>query len=133
MTTIKDARQRLYDRRVKEIKPLIPPQLLLEDIPLTLRAADTVLDARSQTEAILRGDDDRLMVVVGYAVQPLSRYMTRRADTEIVGIPNSPCSVHHVQAGLEYAKLLQGYAETAKGDLLIIMRVYFEKCIHPPH
>jgi len=69
MTTIKDARQRLYDRRVKEIKPLIPPQLLLEDIPLTLRAADTVLDARSQTEAILRADDDRLMVVVGYAVQ----------------------------------------------------------------
>lgn len=69
MTTIKDARQRLYDRRVKEIKPLIPPQLLLEDIPLTLRAADTVLNARSQTEAILRADDDRLMVVVGYAVQ----------------------------------------------------------------
>jgi len=56
--------------------------------------------------------------------------MTRRMDTEIVGIPNSPCSVHDVQAGLEYAKLLQGYAETAKEDLFIIMRVYFEKCVH---
>jgi phospho-2-dehydro-3-deoxyheptonate aldolase len=83
MTTMKDARQRLHDRRVKEIKPLIPPQILLEDIPLTLRAADTVLNARSQTEAILRGDDDRLMVVVGYVLEHLSRCMTRHTRFEI--------------------------------------------------
>lgn len=65
MSTIKDAAQILHNRRVKEIKPLIPPQILLEDIPLTLRAAETVLDGRRHTEAILRGDDDRLVVVVG--------------------------------------------------------------------
>lgn len=38
-----------------------------------------------------------------------------------------PCSVHDIQAGIEYAKLLQAYSETVKDDLLIIMRVYFEK------
>lgn len=103
MSTIKDAISILHNRRVKEIKPLIPPQILLEDIPLTLRAAETVLEGRTQTEAILRGDDDRLVVVVG------------------------PCSVNDVDAGIEYAKLLQAYAETAKEDLLIVMRVYFEK------
>lgn len=65
MSTFKDASQMIHNRRVKEIKPLIPPQILLEDIPLTLRAADTVLEGRRKTEAILRGDDDRLVVVVG--------------------------------------------------------------------
>lgn len=65
MSTVKDALSGLHNRRVKEIKPLIPPQILLEDIPLTLRAAETVLEGRKQTEAILRGDDDRLVVVVG--------------------------------------------------------------------
>jgi phospho-2-dehydro-3-deoxyheptonate aldolase len=83
MTTMKDARQRLHDRRVKEIKPLIPPQILLEDIPLTLRAADTVLDARSQTEAILRGDNDRLMVVVGYALYVLEHFVALHDSNEI--------------------------------------------------
>lgn len=42
-------------------------------------------------------------------------------------IIDRPCSVHDVEAGLEYAKLLRAYAETAKDDLLILMRVYFEK------
>lgn len=65
MSTMKDAIDILHDRRVKEIKPLIPPQILLEDIPLTLRAAETVLEGRRQTEAILRGDDDRIVVIVG--------------------------------------------------------------------
>lgn len=39
----------------------------------------------------------------------------------------SPCSVHNVEAAMEYARLLRAYAETAKEDLLIVMRVYFEK------
>lgn len=65
MSTMKDAVSVLHNRRVKEIKPLIPPQILLEDIPLTMRAAETVLDGRKHTEAILRGDDDRLVVIVG--------------------------------------------------------------------
>ncbi|KAF9508849.1 hypothetical protein BS47DRAFT_203410 [Hydnum rufescens UP504] len=103
MSTVEDARTKLHNRRVKAIKPLIPPQILVEDFPLTLRAADTVIEGRLQTEAILRGDDDRLLVVVG------------------------PCSVHDVQAGLEYAHKLREYADTCKDELLILMRVYFEK------
>ena len=62
---LRDAATILYDRRVRAIKPLIPPQILLEDIPITLRAADTVVDARADIESILKGGDDRLLVVVG--------------------------------------------------------------------
>jgi 3-deoxy-7-phosphoheptulonate synthase len=66
-------------------------------------AAATVLEGRRGAEAVLNGEDDRLLVVVG------------------------PCSVHDVKAALEYAKLLKAYADSAAEDLLIIMRVYFEK------
>ncbi|KAG6918320.1 hypothetical protein DXG01_015178 [Tephrocybe rancida] len=101
--SFKDALSRLENSRVKSTRPLIPPQILQEDLPLTLLAAQTVLEGRLSTERILNGDDDRLMVVVG------------------------PCSVHNVPAALEYAKLLKEYADTAQDDLLIVMRVYFEK------
>ncbi|KAF8914972.1 hypothetical protein CPB85DRAFT_1375328 [Mucidula mucida] len=99
----KDALARLENSRVKATRPLIPPQILQEDLPLTLMAAHTVLHGRMVTENILKGDDDRLMVVVG------------------------PCSVHNVDAAIEYAKLLKAYADEAQDDLHIVMRVYFEK------
>lgn len=99
----KEALHRLENHRVKSTRPLIPPQILQEDLPLSLRAAQTVLEGRKDTEAILRGIDDRLIVVVG------------------------PCSVHDVEAATEYAKKLKVYADGAKEDLHIIMRVYFEK------
>ncbi|KAF8631780.1 hypothetical protein AX17_004995 [Amanita inopinata Kibby_2008] len=101
--TFKEALSKLENSRVKSTRPLIPPQILQEDLPLTLQAAQTVLQGRLAVENVLRGDDDRLMVVVG------------------------PCSVHNVEAALEYARLLKEYAEEAKDDLLIVMRVYFEK------
>ncbi|KAJ7212148.1 hypothetical protein GGX14DRAFT_447646 [Mycena pura] len=101
--SFKDALCRLENSRVKSTRPLIPPQILQEDLPLTLLAAHTVLQGRLEVENILKGDDDRLLVVVG------------------------PCSVHSVEAGLDYARLLKQYADTAKDDLLIVMRVYFEK------
>ncbi|EJF63381.1 3-deoxy-7-phosphoheptulonate synthase [Dichomitus squalens LYAD-421 SS1] len=101
--TVRDALAQLDDRRVKNIRPLIPPAILQEDLPLTLGAAETVLDGRKHTENILHSRDDRLLVVVG------------------------PCSVHNVESAKEYARLLRDYAETAKDDLHIIMRVYFEK------
>jgi len=101
--SFKDALSRLENSRVKSTRPLIPPQILQEDLPLTLHAAQTVLQGRMQVENILRGDDDRLVVVVG------------------------PCSVHNPAAAMEYARLLKTYAEEAKDDLLIVMRVYFEK------
>ncbi|KAF5369404.1 hypothetical protein D9758_002648 [Tetrapyrgos nigripes] len=101
--SFKDALSRLENSRVKATRPLIPPQILQEDLPLTLLAAQTVLQGRVATEKVLRGDDDRLMVVIG------------------------PCSVHNVEAALEYAKLLKAYADEARDDLHIVMRVYFEK------
>src|SRR5260221_13536908 len=82
----KEALHRLENRRVKSTRPLIPPQILQEDLPLcvsftlinpplrltpmsrTLGAAQTVLEGRQATEAIFRGADDRLIVVVGYVV-----------------------------------------------------------------
>ncbi|KAI0667578.1 3-deoxy-7-phosphoheptulonate synthase [Trametes maxima] len=101
--TVRDALVQLDDRRVKATRPLIPPAILQEDLPLTLSAAETVLEGRKATENILHSRDDRLLVVVG------------------------PCSVHNVGSALEYARLLHAYAESAKEDLHIIMRVYFEK------
>jgi len=103
MATLQDAIAKLNNRRVRNIRPLIPPQILAEDFPLTLHAAATVIQGRIDVEAILRGDDDRLVVVVG------------------------PCSVHDVQAAMEYAVKLKAYADDAKNDLHILMRVYFEK------
>ncbi|KII90771.1 hypothetical protein PLICRDRAFT_697253 [Plicaturopsis crispa FD-325 SS-3] len=99
----KEALHRLENSRVKSTRPLIPPQILQEDLPATLSAMQTVLDGRQATENILRGMDDRIMVVVG------------------------PCSVHNVESALEYARLLRDYAEKCKDDLHIVMRVYFEK------
>jgi len=99
----KEALYRLENRRVKSTRPLIPPQILQEDLPLTLGAAQTVIEGRRAVENILRGDDDRIIVVIG------------------------PCSVNNVDAAIEYARNLRAYAEEAKDDLHIVMRVYFEK------
>ncbi|KAG7088462.1 hypothetical protein E1B28_012451 [Marasmius oreades] len=105
MTTLsfRDALAHLENSRVKATRPLIPPQILQEDLPLTLGAAQTVLQGRLATQNVLKGEDDRLMVVVG------------------------PCSVHNIESAMDYAQLLRAYAEEAKDDLLIVMRVYFEK------
>ncbi|GAA5796881.1 hypothetical protein HPULCUR_002259 [Helicostylum pulchrum] len=93
----------LDDKHIARVKPLIPPQILMEDLPLNLKAAKTILKGRQGAENIIMSLDDRLLVVVG------------------------PCSIHDVKAGLEYAKRLLEYAENSKDDLHIIMRVYFEK------
>ncbi|KAJ2452426.1 hypothetical protein EV183_002941 [Coemansia sp. RSA 2336] len=93
----------LDDVNICRIRPLIPPQILMEDLPLTETAAATILKGRKEAEAIIRGEDDRLLVIVG------------------------PCSIHNTAAALEYADNLREYAEAASKDLCIIMRVYFEK------
>ncbi|TPX50832.1 hypothetical protein SeMB42_g00302 [Synchytrium endobioticum] len=98
-----DTLNELDDRRIVDIKPLIPPQLLMEDFPLSIRALGTVRKGREIAEAIIKGRDDRLLVIVG------------------------PCSIHDVEAAKEYGKLLCNYAKKAEADLHIIMRVYFEK------
>lgn len=91
------------DLRIRAIKPLGSPAVLMDDLPVTETVADTVTAAREGATRILRGEDDRLVVVVG------------------------PCSVHDVAAAKDYARLLAACAARLSDDLLIIMRVYFEK------
>ncbi|MDP4611601.1 MAG: 3-deoxy-7-phosphoheptulonate synthase [Opitutales bacterium] len=91
------------DTRIGAMRPLLSPAILIEEIPLTDKATSVIDQGRAESEAILRGDDDRLIVVVG------------------------PCSIHDTKAAMEYAQRLLPYAEKYKADLQIIMRVYFEK------
>ncbi|HFD3886979.1 3-deoxy-7-phosphoheptulonate synthase AroG [Serratia nevei] len=91
------------DLRINDIKELLSPVALLEKFPATERAAKTVSQARSAIHNILRGSDDRLLVVIG------------------------PCSIHDTQAAKEYAGRLLALREELKGELEVVMRVYFEK------
>jgi len=89
--------------RIAGIRPLVPPAILQEQLPLPAEGAVLVERARRDLSRILRGLDDRLMVVVG------------------------PCSIHDPEAALEYARRLAPLAEELAGELVIVMRVYFEK------
>ncbi|MEL5297285.1 3-deoxy-7-phosphoheptulonate synthase AroG [Serratia nevei] len=91
------------DLRINDIKELLPPVALLEKFPATERAAKTVSQARSAIHNILRGSDDRLLVVIG------------------------PCSIHDTKAAKEYAGRLLALREELSGELEVVMRVYFEK------
>lgn len=91
------------DLRIKEINELLPPVALLEKFPATENAANTVSHARKAIHKILKGSDDRLLVVIG------------------------PCSIHDPAAAKEYASRLLALREELKGELEIVMRVYFEK------
>lgn len=89
--------------RIADKRPLLPPAILIEEIPLSDYAVSVVDKGRSDSAAIMRGEDDRLMVVVG------------------------PCSIHDPKAAIDYAERLKPLAEKYAADLQIIMRVYFEK------
>lgn len=91
------------DLRIVKTHPLLSPAILAEEIPLTDTAATRVDEARGAIEAILDGEDSRLLVIVG------------------------PCSIHDTKAALEYAGKLKPIADELVGSLLIVMRVYFEK------
>ena len=82
---------------------MIPPVFVAEEIPITDNASRTVFEARGQIVDILNGADDRLVVVVG------------------------PCSIHDPIAAREYAGFLKQAIAELSSDLLIVMRVYFEK------
>jgi 3-deoxy-7-phosphoheptulonate synthase len=94
---------RVRDRRIERVVPLIAPEEILAELPLGPEQEDAVLAARSDVARILDREDDRLLVVVG------------------------PCSVHDVGAALEYAQRLSARASDLKGELRVAMRVYFEK------
>lgn len=91
------------DVRIRDIKELVPPAQLLINLKESKAATDNILETRADIHNILHQADDRLLVVVG------------------------PCSIHDVEAGLDYAKRLVDLRNQFKQDLLIVMRVYFEK------
>ena len=91
------------DVRIREIKELAPPIHMLREFPATPKAAETAFEARTAIHRILFGADDRLLVVIG------------------------PCSIHDTDAAMEYARRLKAEADRLKNDLLVVMRVYFEK------
>jgi 3-deoxy-7-phosphoheptulonate synthase len=96
-------RHQTDDVRIDHLRPLLPPAILMEEIAVSEAASATVAAGRQHISAVLEGDDDRLVAVVG------------------------PCSIHDVQAGLEYAARLKREADRLADDLLVVMRVYFEK------
>lgn len=97
------SRPQIDDVRIAGIDPLISPAVLSYYLPIPDGAAELVASAREQAEAILSGTDDRLLVVVG------------------------PCSIHDASAAVEYGNRLRGVVDRYADDLLIVMRVYFEK------
>lgn len=91
------------DLRITEVEEVLPPAELIQEFPITEAATKTVVNARQEAHRIIKGEDDRLLVVVG------------------------PCSIHDTKAAHEYADRLAVLQESLKGQLQIIMRVYFEK------
>ncbi|HKK16730.1 MAG TPA: 3-deoxy-7-phosphoheptulonate synthase AroG [Gammaproteobacteria bacterium] len=91
------------DLRIESIKAVTPPAEICEELPITEAAARTTFETRRAIHNILEGKDDRLMVVTG------------------------PCSIHDTKAAREYATRLKPLIDKYRNELLIIMRVYFEK------
>jgi 3-deoxy-7-phosphoheptulonate synthase len=93
----------LEDLRVRGVTRLITPAQIKEQFPASRSQMETVLRGREQARAIIRGEDDRLLVVVG------------------------PCSIHDPTAALEYAERLAALSREVADRIFVIMRVYFEK------
>src|SRR5579859_3813886 len=94
---------RVTDTRIVGYEPLLPPAALFHELPLGDAQSQTVEATRAEVRAVLDGNDDRLLVVAG------------------------PCSVHDPKAALDYAARLAELRARLADDLLIVMRVYFEK------
>jgi len=91
------------DVRIREIKPLIKPSVLLARLKESPETTHNILQTRTAIHRILHHADDRLLIIVG------------------------PCSIHDTNAGMEYARRLLAARQRLAADLLIVMRVYFEK------
>ncbi|HOB03464.1 MAG TPA: 3-deoxy-7-phosphoheptulonate synthase, partial [Casimicrobium huifangae] len=94
---------RIDDTRIARVRPLLTPALLDEKLPVPEAAEQLVETSRAAISRILHGHDDRLLAIVG------------------------PCSIHDHDQAMEYARLLKAEADAHAADLLIVMRVYFEK------
>ncbi|HID44694.1 MAG TPA: 3-deoxy-7-phosphoheptulonate synthase, partial [Chromatiaceae bacterium] len=96
-------KQHLANTHVLAEEVILSPAALREKLPLSAVARKTIVSARQAVKAILNGKDTRLLVVVG------------------------PCSIHDPKAALEYATRLRALSAELSGELLLLMRVYFEK------
>jgi 3-deoxy-7-phosphoheptulonate synthase len=94
---------RVRDIRIERIVELIPPAQIIDDLPLSGEQEDAVLRHRAEVAGIVDRTDDRLLVIIG------------------------PCSVHDVDAALDYAQRLSARADELRDELCVAMRVYFEK------
>jgi 3-deoxy-7-phosphoheptulonate synthase len=95
--------QKIQDLHVVTTEPLVAPRLLKQQLPVTERIASTVVEARTIIRRIIRGEDSRLLCIVG------------------------PCSIHDPSAALDYAGRLARLRARLLDRIFIVMRVYFEK------
>ena len=91
------------DLRIQEIRELSPPADVRQEFPITEKAAQITHETRQAVHRVLHGADDRLIAIVG------------------------PCSIHDPKAALEYATRLRGERDRHANELVVVMRVYFEK------
>ncbi|WP_100349240.1 3-deoxy-7-phosphoheptulonate synthase [Luteimicrobium subarcticum] len=91
------------DLRIRALDALPVPSRMLDEMPLGTPRSDLVTQSRREIRDVLAGEDDRLLVIVG------------------------PCSIHDPKAALDYANRLAPLARELADDLLVVMRVYFEK------
>src|SRR6187455_209705 len=95
--------QKTDDLRIRQVRPLIPPAILHEEIPISERASNVVASARAAIANALKGQDPRLVVIAG------------------------PCSIHDPVAALDYGERLGRRAARHADHLIVVMRTYFEK------
>jgi 3-deoxy-7-phosphoheptulonate synthase len=91
------------DLRIRHRLPLVPPQDVLKELPASERVTEVISTSRKDIAKVIQAQDDRLVVIVG------------------------PCSIHDPEAAYEYADKLKAEAKRHAADLLVVMRVYFEK------
>ena len=103
MSPVERQTDRIRNQRIERAVPLATPAQIFEELPLSSEQIDVVLRGREEVAAILRGSDDRLLLVVG------------------------PCSVHDADAARDYAERLSAKAAEVSDELCVAMRVYFEK------
>ena len=94
---------RTDDLRIEQGDELLAPMQVMRELAATEKSEETTFGSRKAVHDILRGADDRLLVVVG------------------------PCSIHDYAAAIDYARRLKGECLRLKADLEVVMRVYFEK------
>lgn len=95
--------RRIDDVRIRATRPLMPPAILIEEIPRSESASALVYETRIALQRVLAGVDSRLIAIVG------------------------PCSIHDPAATIEYAERLKALAKSYRDDVLVVMRAYFEK------